>query len=96
MVEINKIIDNNNVLLQGIAIAVRDYPDEGGASTFVHWFEMFYSVGAAKIATALYRLEQDNHSRAEGTGSGVYECRISRPAARQKIDQKLTIRHTYR
>ena len=32
---------------------------------------------AAKVATALYRLEQGNFSRVEGVGSGVYECKIN-------------------
>jgi putative addiction module killer protein len=33
-------------------------------------------VAAAKVTTALVRLEQGNVSNAKGVGAGVYECRI--------------------
>lgn len=35
------------------------------------------AIAAAKVATALYRLEQGNFSRIEGLGRGVFECKIN-------------------
>lgn len=58
-------------------VAVREYLDEKGASPFAYWFETLDAIAAAKVATALYRLEQGNFSRTEGVGGGVYECKIN-------------------
>jgi putative addiction module killer protein len=60
-----------------MTVAVREYLDERGASPFSRWFARLDSASAAKVATALYRLEQGNFSRVEGVGSGVYECKIN-------------------
>jgi putative addiction module killer protein len=57
-------------------IAVREYLDERGKSPFAHWFGDLDAIASAKVATALYRLEQGNFSRVEGVGSGVYEYKI--------------------
>jgi len=59
-----------------MTVAVREYLDERGASPFAHWFEGLDATAAAKIAAALYRMEQGNFSRVEGVGGGVYECKI--------------------
>jgi putative addiction module killer protein len=58
-------------------IAVREYLDARGESPFALWFAGLDALAAAKVATALYRLEQGNFSRVEGVGSGVYECKIN-------------------
>ncbi|MGO8944934.1 MAG: type II toxin-antitoxin system RelE/ParE family toxin [Syntrophobacteraceae bacterium] len=50
--------------------------DEREAWPFTHWFEGLDAAAAAKIAAALYRMEQGNFSRVEGVGGGVYECKI--------------------
>ena len=60
-----------------MTLNVREYLDERGESTFAHWFEGLNAIAAAKVATALYRLEQGNFSRVEGVGGGVYECKIN-------------------
>jgi putative addiction module killer protein len=60
-----------------MTIAVREYLDERGNSPFSHWFRGLDAIAAAKVATALYRLEQGNFSRVEGVGGGVYECKIN-------------------
>ena len=65
------------VLLLHMTINVREYLDKRGESPFAHWFEGLNAIAAAKVATALYRLEQGNFSRVEGVGGVVYECKIN-------------------
>ncbi len=60
-----------------MTITVWEYLDERGGSPFAHWFDGLHAIAAAKVATALYRLEQGNFSRVEGIGGGVYECKIN-------------------
>ena len=60
-----------------MTIAVREYLDARGESPLAHWFAGLDALAAAKVATALYRLEQGNFSRVEGVGGGVYECKIN-------------------
>jgi putative addiction module killer protein len=60
-----------------MTIAVREYLDKEGSSPFACWFEELETPAAAKVGTALYRLEQGNFSNVEGVGSGVYECKIN-------------------
>jgi putative addiction module killer protein len=60
-----------------MTITVREYLDANGESPFAHWFEGLDSIAAAKVATALYRLEQGNLSRVEGVGGGVFEGKIN-------------------
>jgi len=59
-----------------MSVAIQEYLTEKGASPFARWFEGLDTTAAAKVATALYRLEQGNFSRVEGVGSGVYEYKI--------------------
>ena len=47
-----------------------------GTSPFADWFDHLDAVAAAKITTALYRLEQGNFSNVASVGGGVYECKI--------------------
>ena len=58
-----------------MTIAVWEYLDARGESPLAHWFAGLEALAAAKVATALYRLEQGNFSRVEG--GGVYECKIN-------------------
>ena len=60
-----------------MTIAVREYLDERAESPFAHWLDSLDAIAAAKVATALYRLEQGNFSRVEGVGGGIYECKIN-------------------
>jgi len=57
-------------------VVVQEHLDGTGVSPFAKWFQSLDSIAAAKVATALYRLEQGNFSRVEGVGGGVYECKI--------------------
>jgi putative addiction module killer protein len=57
-------------------IQVIEYLDESGQSPFAQWFEDLDVQAAAKVATALYRMEQGNFSNVKGVGSGVFEYRI--------------------
>lgn len=54
------------------------------SSTSIRWvdhltaagFERLNAIAAAKVATALYRLEAGNFSNVKGVGAGVFETRI--------------------
>jgi putative addiction module killer protein len=59
-----------------MTITVREYLDAKGKSPFARWLNGLDAIAAAKVATALYRLEQGNFSRVEGVGGGVFECKI--------------------
>jgi putative addiction module killer protein len=60
-----------------MTISVREYVDSKGVSPFAHWLDGLDAIAAAKVATALYRLEQGNFSRVEGVGAGVFQCKIN-------------------
>lgn len=55
---------------------VREYVDAKGRSPFARWFGRLDARAAAKVATALIRMEQGNLSGTKGVGSGVFEYRI--------------------
>ena len=57
-------------------IAVREYVDREGRSPYARWFNRLNARAAAKVATALVRLEQGNLSGVKGVGGGVLEHRI--------------------
>jgi putative addiction module killer protein len=57
-------------------ITIREYLDPRGRSPFAKWFESLNARAAAKVTTALVRIEQGNFSNTRGVGAGVYECRI--------------------
>jgi putative addiction module killer protein len=57
-------------------IAIREYLDQYDRSPFAKWFECLNSPAAAKVTTALIRIEQGNFSNTKGVGAGVYETRI--------------------
>ena len=57
-------------------IAVREYVDLEGRSPHARWFNRLNAQAAAKVATALVRLEQGNLSGVKGVGAGVLEHRI--------------------
>ncbi len=49
---------------------------QNGVSVFEKWFDGLDALAAAKVATALYRLEQGNFSNVKSVGQGVSECKI--------------------
>ena len=53
-----------------------EYVDEAGHSPFGRWFGLLDPRAAAKVTTALARLEAGNHSSVKGIGHGLHECRI--------------------
>ena len=57
-------------------IEIREYIDPKGSSPYAKWFQRLNAQAAAKIVTALVRMEQGNLSSTKGVGRGVFECRI--------------------
>jgi putative addiction module killer protein len=57
-------------------ITIREYTDPDGRSPYAKWFNRLNAAAAAKVATALIRMEQGNFSTFKGIGEGVFECRI--------------------
>ncbi|HMD32523.1 MAG TPA: type II toxin-antitoxin system RelE/ParE family toxin [Candidatus Acidoferrales bacterium] len=57
-------------------VDVREYLDRDGSSPFAAWSGRLNGEAAAKVATALARIQQGNFSNAKGAGAGVYEYRI--------------------
>ena len=57
-------------------IEIREYIDARGRSPYARWFDRLNAQAAAKVATALIRMEQGNLSSVKGIGAGVLECRI--------------------
>jgi putative addiction module killer protein len=56
-------------------ITIREYIDPDGRSPYAKWFNLLNAPAAAKIATAIVRMEQGNFSNSKGIGEGVFECR---------------------
>ena len=57
-------------------LGIREYIDTQGRSTYARWFDQLDAFAAAKVATALVRIEQGNLSNVKGVGAGVFECRV--------------------
>lgn len=55
---------------------VLEYLDERGRSPFARWFKKLNAAAAAKVVSAVVRLEQGNLSNVEGVGAGVFEAKI--------------------
>ena len=57
-------------------IEIREYVDTEGRSAYGKWFDGLNARAAAKVATALVRMEQGNLSNTKRVGGGVSEYRI--------------------
>ena len=57
-------------------ITIREYIGLDGRSPYAKWFNRLNAPAAAKVATAIVRMEQGNFSNSKGIGEGVFECRI--------------------
>ena len=57
-------------------IRVSEYIDSKGRSPYAAWFRKLNSRAAAKVATALVRIEQGNLSSTKSVRGGVFEARI--------------------
>lgn len=55
---------------------IREYLDDAGRSPFGRWFDGLDATAAARVTTALARVEQGNFSQVKGVGAGVFEYRI--------------------
>lgn len=53
-----------------------EYLDEKGRSPFESWFKRINAQAAAKVTTALVRLEGGNTSNTKSVHGGVYELKI--------------------
>ena len=53
-----------------------EYVAEDGSLPFRKWFDRLNAQAAAKVTTALYRLEQGYRSNIRSVGAGVFEYRI--------------------
>jgi putative addiction module killer protein len=58
-------------------IQVKEYINEKGVSVFQQWFNKLDAQTAARISTALYRLEAGNDSHLKSLAGGVYECKLN-------------------
>lgn len=56
-------------------MSVTEYLQDG-VSVFEKWFNSLAAHAAAKVTTALYRLEQGNFSNVKSVGKGVSEYKI--------------------
>ena len=56
---------------------VREYQAPDGSSPFGAWFDDLDTQAAAKVTTAVVRIEQGNLSNVKGVGSGVFEFRVN-------------------
>ena len=54
-------------------IELRYYQTGNGKSPFEEWFSGIDAQAAAKVTTALVRLEQGNFSNVKGVGAGVLD-----------------------
>lgn len=57
-------------------IEVREYIDEEGRSPFGRWFDGLDATAAARVRTALARMESGNLSNVKSVGGGLLEYRI--------------------
>ena len=58
-----------------MTLTIIEFLDDRGASPFAAWFHGLDAVAAAKVTTAVRRLELRNFSNVKGVGSGVFEYR---------------------
>jgi putative addiction module killer protein len=54
-----------------------EFQDENGNSPFSRWFSQLNADTAARITTALYRMEQGNLSKSKSVGKGVFEYKLN-------------------
>jgi putative addiction module killer protein len=57
-------------------LSVLEYLDRSGSSLFAGWFQRLDGAAAAKVTTAVRRLELGNFSNVKGVSAGVFEYRI--------------------
>ena len=55
---------------------IKEYIDSNDRSPYAKWFNNLNAPAAARVVTAVVRMEQGNFSNVKGIGGGVLECRI--------------------
>ena len=53
-------------------LSVLEYLDRAGSSPFAGWFQTLDAAAAAKVTSAVRRLELGNFSNVKGVGAGVF------------------------
>jgi len=64
------------MLLEAEMITIKEYLDPEGRSPYAKWFNRLNAPAAARVVTALVRMEQGIFTKTKGIGEGVLECRI--------------------
>jgi putative addiction module killer protein len=59
-----------------VRVALKEYLDPAGRSPFAAWLDALNGPAAARVTSALIRIEQGNFSSVKGVGAGVFESRI--------------------
>lgn len=54
----------------------KQYADANGKSPCEEWFLDLHAPSAARVTSAIIRMEQGNFGNAKGVGLGVFECRL--------------------
>ena len=57
-------------------ISIKEYIDLNDHNSFSRWFNRLSGPAAARVVTAIVRIEQGNFSNTKSVGGGVLECRI--------------------
>lgn len=57
-------------------VAIKQYIGRDGKSPFGQWLDGLDDPAAARVLTAMTRIEQGNFSSVKGVGGGVFESRI--------------------
>lgn len=57
-------------------IRIECYISSDGIDPFTKWFNKLNAIAAAKVSTALYRMELGNYSNVKSLGEGIYEYKI--------------------
>ncbi len=57
-------------------LEIREYVDPEGRSPYARWFDRLNARAAAKVATAVVRMEHGNLSNAKSVAGGVFAYRI--------------------
>ncbi len=58
-------------------IQVKEYVNEKGVSVFQQWFNKLDAQAAARVSTALYRLEVGNDAHLKSLAGGIYEYKLN-------------------
>lgn len=57
-------------------IKIESYITKEGVEPFAKWFNTLNAIAAAKVTTALYRMELGNFSNVKSLGEGIHEYKI--------------------